>query len=91
MENYQLALEDGEEVVEGRYAQAVSAYLNSRDRRFPVLLKGDCRDVMAEMPSSSVDCVMTSPPYWGQGEYSAGQSHLNLAEIRGHMKLNHRH
>ena len=70
MDSYQLTLEDGAEVVEGGYAQAVRAHLDGQDRRFPMLLKGDCRVVMAEMPSNSIDCVMTSPPYWGQREYN---------------------
>lgn len=30
---------------------------------------GDCRAVMAEMPADSVDCVVTSPPYWGLRDY----------------------
>jgi DNA modification methylase len=27
---------------------------------------GDCRDLVPELPDSSVDVVVTSPPYWGQ-------------------------
>lgn len=30
---------------------------------------GDCLDVMRTMPADSVDCVVTSPPYWGQRDY----------------------
>jgi site-specific DNA-methyltransferase (cytosine-N4-specific) len=30
---------------------------------------GDCRAVMAEMPADSIDCVVTSPPYWGLRDY----------------------
>lgn len=30
---------------------------------------GDCLDVMRAMPSGSVDCVVTSPPYWGLRDY----------------------
>ena len=26
---------------------------------------GDAREVMADLPAESVDCVVTSPPYWG--------------------------
>jgi DNA modification methylase len=28
--------------------------------------EGDCRDLIPELPDSSVDVVVTSPPYWGQ-------------------------
>ena len=30
---------------------------------------GDVRDVLAELPDESVDCVVTSPPYWGLRDY----------------------
>ncbi|WP_075847935.1 site-specific DNA-methyltransferase [Saccharomonospora sp. CUA-673] len=30
---------------------------------------GDAVDVMATLPSGSVDCVVTSPPYWGLRDY----------------------
>jgi DNA modification methylase len=33
------------------------------------VLTGDCRDVMRAMPAESVDCIVTSPPYWGLRDY----------------------
>lgn len=30
---------------------------------------GDCRDVLATLPDASVQCVVTSPPYWGLRDY----------------------
>jgi DNA modification methylase len=30
---------------------------------------GDCREVLRELTSDSVDCVVTSPPYWGLRDY----------------------
>lgn len=43
------------------------------------VLHGDCRDVLATLPDSSVHCVVTSPPYWGLRDYNvAGQ--LGLEE-----------
>lgn len=38
----------------------------------PLLLLGDALIVLKEFPDSSVDCVMTSPPYWGKREYENG-------------------
>jgi len=38
----------------------------------PLLLLGDALFVLKELPDSSVDCVMTSPPYWGKREYENG-------------------
>ncbi|WP_430256522.1 DNA-methyltransferase [Neorhizobium sp. DAR64872/K0K18] len=35
---------------------------------------GDCIEAMRTMPANSVDCVVTSPPYWGLRDYGvAGQ------------------
>jgi DNA modification methylase len=31
--------------------------------------QGDCREVLPELPDASVDCVVTSPPYWGLRDY----------------------
>lgn len=30
---------------------------------------GDCRDVLATLPTASVDCIVTSPPYFGLRDY----------------------
>lgn len=40
---------------------------------------GDCRDLLRQLPDESIDCVVTSPPYWGLRDYGvAGQ--LGLEE-----------
>jgi DNA modification methylase len=31
--------------------------------------RGDCRDVMRQLPEASVQTVVTSPPYWGLRDY----------------------
>src|SRR4051812_10907102 len=33
------------------------------------ILIGDVRDKLAELQPESVDCVVTSPPYWGLRDY----------------------
>ena len=33
------------------------------------LLLGDCREGLALVPTASVQCVVTSPPYWGLRDY----------------------
>lgn len=30
---------------------------------------GDCREVLRELPSESINCIVTSPPYWGLRDY----------------------
>lgn len=38
------------------------------------IIHGDCRDVLPTLASDSVDCVVTSPPYYGLRDYGvAGQ------------------
>ncbi|MBL7496180.1 site-specific DNA-methyltransferase [Frankia sp. CNm7] len=37
------------------------------------LYTGDAHDVLAGFPSASVDCVVTSPPYWRQRDYGTRQ------------------
>jgi DNA modification methylase len=34
-----------------------------------VILQGDVRGRLAELPSDSFDCIVTSPPYWGLRDY----------------------
>lgn len=51
----------------------------------PLLLAGDAVAVLKELPSNSVDCVMTSPPYWGKREYENGGIGLE-ADYRDFVK-----
>ncbi len=37
------------------------------------LYLGDARDVLSEMPDRYVDCLVTSPPYYGLRDYCPGQ------------------
>lgn len=38
------------------------------------ILQGNCLDILQTLPSDSVHCVVTSPPYWGLRDYGvAGQ------------------
>jgi DNA modification methylase len=38
------------------------------------ILTGDCREVLKTLPDASVNCCVTSPPYWGLRDYGhAGQ------------------
>ncbi len=38
------------------------------------ILIGNCRDKLRELPAGSVQCVVTSPPYWGLRRYEGEQS-----------------
>src|SRR6185312_12688160 len=37
-------------------------------------LHGDCRDVLRSLPAASVQCCVTSPPYFGLRDYSVPPS-----------------
>lgn len=43
---------------------------------------GDALSVLKTFPAESVDCVMTSPPYWGLRQYlpNAVRIRLNLSQ-----------
>jgi DNA modification methylase len=44
------------------------------------ILCGDCREILRQMPTDSVHCVVTSPPYWGLRDYGiAGQLGLEAS------------
>lgn len=47
------------------------SYVSDRSVR-PLLLLGDAKAVLASLPDGSIDCAMTSPPYWGKREYAGG-------------------
>lgn len=47
----------------------------ARGDRFWVIYQGDCRKVLQDLPARSVNCVVTSPPYFWQRDYGVdGQS-----------------
>jgi DNA modification methylase len=46
-------------------------YVRSDDHR-PLFLIGDALTILASLALNSIDCCMTSPPYWGQRAYSGG-------------------
>jgi DNA modification methylase len=61
----------GAGIIAGDYATAIGDY--SQDARArPLLLLGDARSVLRELPDGCIDCVITSPPYWGKREYANG-------------------
>ena len=38
-------------------------------------LEGNCLEVLKTFPSNSINCVITSPPYWKLREYDTNDSH----------------
>jgi DNA modification methylase len=53
------------------HRQAFEKY--SREQSvLPLFLHGDALTVLKDIPDDSIDCAMTSPPYWGKREYENG-------------------
>lgn len=55
-----------------------------------MILVGDVMDMLATLPANHVDCVVTSPPYWGLRDYGAeGQIGLEKTPelFIGHMRM----
>ncbi|MBU9415467.1 site-specific DNA-methyltransferase [Burkholderia multivorans] len=60
-------------IVSTDYAAAFSQFRRAEaEGSAPLLLLGDALSVLKELPADSIDCVMTSPPYWGKREYDNG-------------------
>lgn len=57
--------------IQNHYATEFQAYRGSGRLR-PLLLLGDARTVLNDLPPSCIDFAMTSPPYWGKREYEGG-------------------
>jgi len=46
------------------------------------MIEGDCRDVLRELPDQSVNCIVTSPPYFGLRDYGVdGQMGLEPTPV----------
>lgn len=58
-------------IVSCGYSAAVRNYLNE-EQHLPLFLHGEARAVLKEFPDASIDCVLTSPPYWNKREYEGG-------------------
>jgi DNA modification methylase len=58
------------------------------------ILKGDCRDLLPALEAESIQCCVTSPPYWGLRDYGtatweggdAGCDHSNIRRDHGDEK-----
>jgi len=69
-------------------------YLSSDSIR-PLFIHGDALEKLSAFPSESIDCCMTSPPYWGQRDYAVAGIGLeadyreyitNLVSVFGEVK-----
>jgi site-specific DNA-methyltransferase (adenine-specific) len=54
------------------YRQDIQNYITDTEKKEPLFLLGDCLNLLDLIPDNSVDCIITSPPYWGHRLYSGG-------------------
>jgi DNA modification methylase len=64
-----------------RYSQDVQSYINDKEQKEPLFLLGNCLNVLDLIPDNSIDCIITSPPYWGHRQYSGGGIGLEATYI----------
>lgn len=51
--------------------QQVEVYIKKPPRE-PLIVVGDALNILKIFPDQTIDCCMTSPPYWAKREYSNG-------------------
>lgn len=51
--------------------QIINDYIRNEEKK-PLLLTGDSLLILQQIPDNSIDCCMTSPPYWKKREYANG-------------------
>ena len=52
-----------------------------------IIIPGDCREVLKTLASDSVDCVVTSPPYWALRDYRATNQIGLEPSMEEHLKV----
>lgn len=50
----------------------IKEYIEDKDNRTPLLITGDALNVLKSIPDETIDCCMTSPPYWQKRTYENG-------------------
>ena len=79
---------------ESNISQQFSTYV-SEPTYAPLFFEGDALNILRDLPDSSIDCCMTSPPYWGKRQYHGGGIGLeddyqdfirNLVQISSEVK-----
>ena len=58
-------------IADSNYGDIFRRYA-SINSTIPLLLLGDATTALAQLPAESIDCAITSPPYWGKREYANG-------------------
>lgn len=65
------------------YAEIISDVIMGQNKF--AFLHGSCLDILKEFPAESIDCVITSPPYWKLRDYDINEN------VNGHLIGNEAH
>ncbi len=49
----------------------IMKYLNN-EKTYPLFISGNAVDILKSIPNNSIDCTITSPPYWNKRQYANG-------------------
>ena len=69
-------------LISSAYRSRFLSYLATKTAS-PLLLLGDAVTALRELPDETIDCCMTSPPYWGQRVYRNG----GIGTEEGHQEF----
>jgi site-specific DNA-methyltransferase (adenine-specific) len=50
----------------------IQDYINDSQTISPIFLSGDSQNILQNFTDNSVDCIISSPPYWGHRQYNGG-------------------
>ena len=50
----------------------IQDYIKDLGNKAPLFLHGDALEILNHIPENSIDCIITSPPYWGHRQYNGG-------------------
>lgn len=51
---------------------SIFEYIQNRNDNYPLFIQGDSLEVLKTIDDESIDCCVTSPPYWGKRQYESG-------------------
>jgi DNA modification methylase len=54
--------------------------MNNIEEMLNKIHNGDCLELLRQMPDESVNCCVTSPPYWGLRDYGNGEKGIGLEQ-----------
>ncbi len=66
-----LSVTNSESMLSGEQRSLFEDYIREPSIQ-PLLMLGDASQVLCKLPDATIDCVMTSPPYWGKRKYANG-------------------